>query len=553
MAVLGALFFVGGIVGGNLTMIKNVKAEDVWLTTEDGVRMHGRLFTPDPLPAGKKLPGVVFTHGFMTSLESYELPYGYEIARRGFAVLAIDYRGHGDTGGYIQHWTKTGKKMPPEQPEVARAVKHLRSLSYVDPERIGLAGHSMGGRASTCQGFLDPTIKATISIGFPPFIERLRKAVVPVDINEKLPKNFLMIIGDKDFIYSEVNARKSMLMATSGKFDKQNRLYGAFEDDSAREFRVIEGVGHVQEGNDPAHIRGTIRWLEKTLMDKEDKAEIPLSFQKPLFLFYLALLGVILGATPFCAFIRRRLYKDDPHTGDDDVAANVRGNFIKYAVLLFAGTIGSLALYKPLSDAISHGPVDVPLATANWILGLLWGLGAVLFAMFFVAKWVLKTDVGLIEHHNLGRGALFAVLAFVYYFAAINLAMSPHVFDLSPTGREFGIMVRLFAIAVIPMYVISLWIFKLGPISRPKGKLTVKLSIIVFVLFTHYAVFGTIFYPPEKEGLMVMSIFILSGIMLTSLQFIPGMASRKDPWPAAIFMSLFFSWLVGVIYPFVQT
>jgi len=73
-------------------------------------------------------------HGYINTRETQDA-FAIEFARRGYVVLALDQRGHGYSGGAA---TSRGFGGPD-------GLRYLRSLAFVDPNQIGLEGHSMGG------------------------------------------------------------------------------------------------------------------------------------------------------------------------------------------------------------------------------------------------------------------------------------------------------------------------------------------------------------------------------------------------------------------------
>jgi len=62
------------------------------------------------------------------------------LTESGYAVLAFDYRGFGESEG------ERGRLVPAEQmTDIRNAVTYMQTLGEVDPERIGLWGTSFGG------------------------------------------------------------------------------------------------------------------------------------------------------------------------------------------------------------------------------------------------------------------------------------------------------------------------------------------------------------------------------------------------------------------------
>ena len=69
-------------------------AQDVWLTTADGVRLHGWFFETEEAA----LATVIYFHGNGGNLSNVGW-VGERLSKRGFEVLLLDYRGYGRSEG----------------------------------------------------------------------------------------------------------------------------------------------------------------------------------------------------------------------------------------------------------------------------------------------------------------------------------------------------------------------------------------------------------------------------------------------------------------------
>ena len=98
--------------------------------------------------------------------------YALALSRRGYVTLTPDLITAGDrvpAGGkpfYTTdfyrahpHWSATGKMVW----DAMRAIDVLRGLAFVDPDRVGCMGHSLGGHVSLYTAALDPRVKAAVS------------------------------------------------------------------------------------------------------------------------------------------------------------------------------------------------------------------------------------------------------------------------------------------------------------------------------------------------------------------------------------------------------
>ena len=93
------------------------------------------------LPEGNgPFPAVVLTHGSGEETRDQSLGMAYLFAANGIAALIYDKRGCGESSG--KEWRAPFKDYAND---LLAGVRYLTTLSTIDPERIGLYGHSQGG------------------------------------------------------------------------------------------------------------------------------------------------------------------------------------------------------------------------------------------------------------------------------------------------------------------------------------------------------------------------------------------------------------------------
>lgn len=91
------------------------------------------------------------------------LRYGKELAERGYVVIAPDYPGFGDSKDYN---FKTDDYKSGTMKGIfnhIRCIDLLESLTFVDKNRIGTIGHSLGGHNAIFLAAFDPRVKVTVS------------------------------------------------------------------------------------------------------------------------------------------------------------------------------------------------------------------------------------------------------------------------------------------------------------------------------------------------------------------------------------------------------
>ncbi|MBQ8994610.1 MAG: alpha/beta fold hydrolase [Oscillospiraceae bacterium] len=143
------MIFVGaGIAGFVQTSFGYVRLVDVTLETDTGT-FTGYLMIPQNATAATPAPAIVTSHGYLNNREMQDLNY-VELSRRGFVVFAMDAYSHGDSSVSV---SDRGSEISRSTGGMTDAVEYLSTLDFVDPARIGVTGHSMGG------GYADKTAK----------------------------------------------------------------------------------------------------------------------------------------------------------------------------------------------------------------------------------------------------------------------------------------------------------------------------------------------------------------------------------------------------------
>jgi uncharacterized protein len=108
---------------------------------------------------GAGWPAVVLTGPFTGVKEQVTGSYAELLAAAGFATLAFDHRGFGESGGRRQHEDSQGKLA-----DVRAGVGLLAAQPEVDPARIGLAGICLGGGYAIRAAAQDPRVRAVAGI-----------------------------------------------------------------------------------------------------------------------------------------------------------------------------------------------------------------------------------------------------------------------------------------------------------------------------------------------------------------------------------------------------
>ncbi len=110
-----------------------------------GLKIYALLTVPDGEMPADGWPGIIFNHGYIPpseyrTTERY-INYVDRLARQGYVVFRIDYRGHGNSEGTAQG----AYGDPGYEVDVLNAIASLKRYPLVNPNKIGMWGHSMGG------------------------------------------------------------------------------------------------------------------------------------------------------------------------------------------------------------------------------------------------------------------------------------------------------------------------------------------------------------------------------------------------------------------------
>jgi dienelactone hydrolase len=95
------------------------------------------------------------------------------LAREGYVVLRLARRGHFGSEGTSYNYSSTSggpsaysvySSIQTDATDLLAAVEYLRTRSFVDPDRVAVGGHSVGGIVSVLAGARDPKLRAVISL-----------------------------------------------------------------------------------------------------------------------------------------------------------------------------------------------------------------------------------------------------------------------------------------------------------------------------------------------------------------------------------------------------
>ncbi|MCR8433423.1 MAG: alpha/beta fold hydrolase [Crenarchaeota archaeon] len=212
-------------------------------------------------PVGTRLGTVVLIHGALASKEMLH-PLASDLTRAGWRVVLFDQPGHGGTtGGYfissgeLVNTTLALKKVLNQTTEYRKMIIDYLRRETDSNETVIFGGHSLGAFLAillAVEAQNEFNVLATIAIA-PPYFPGL--------VNSSVPRNLLICLGEHDE-FIKFDAVRMYLDPTNSSDIRANRIYGSFENGTARMIFVSKFSDHILEVYDPAIISRVLEWID---------------------------------------------------------------------------------------------------------------------------------------------------------------------------------------------------------------------------------------------------------------------------------------------------
>ncbi len=150
-AVLRSLAVVAAVT--SLNALAATGDQRVSIRTDDGVSLAATWYEP----GGPIAPAVILIHMLHRTRLDWE-PVASRLAAGGIGALAIDLRGHGESGGGVA----SGEGGQPDYSallrDLAAARRYLASRGDVQQTRVGIAGASLGANLAVLEAAGDQSV-----------------------------------------------------------------------------------------------------------------------------------------------------------------------------------------------------------------------------------------------------------------------------------------------------------------------------------------------------------------------------------------------------------
>ncbi|WP_312208025.1 DPP IV N-terminal domain-containing protein [Empedobacter sp.] len=137
-----------------LANYNTAKVENVTLKADDGTDLYGKLIYPTNFDSSKKYPVIVYLYnGPHAQLIANRFPatgnlWYDHLAEKGYVVFTMDGRGSANRGLKFEQAIH-GNVATTEMNDQMKGVSFLKTLPFVDAERMGIHGWSYGGFMTT--------------------------------------------------------------------------------------------------------------------------------------------------------------------------------------------------------------------------------------------------------------------------------------------------------------------------------------------------------------------------------------------------------------------
>lgn len=448
------LILVGGLLAWNAqTAGGTIQIREVHFAGTNGTMMSGLLYIPDGVTAENPAPGILAVHGYINSRET-QAGFAIEFARRGYVVLALDQTGH----GYSDPPAFSNGFGGPD------GLKYLRSLDFVDPENIGMEGHSMGGWAILAAAAVYPDdYKALVLEGSStgaPFAQ---------EGTADWPRNLALVYSEWDE-FSElmwgvelpkqmVETDKLKTLFGTDETVEVGTLYGSIDEGTARRLYMPRGT-HPNDHISTEAIGNALEWMQMTL---EGGSDLPPSDQ----VWHWKEIGSFLGFIGFVLFLFP--------TG----ALLLRTEFFRELVSPVPALKGASGLNWWIAAALT---VVIPALTFFWLQNngtswfpasafwpqtittgiMAWAVGNGLIALILFAGWhywMNRKAEATLENYGVTWEGRFNWMKIVKALLLAICIIVPGYLLLLLAGAVFKIDFRLWVLALKPMSPLHFQIF----------------------------------------------------------------------------------------------
>lgn len=434
-----ALMLLSSIVASAVqTSGGRVDMKELTIETDAGYIMSAYLLVPENATAENPAPAIVTSHGYLNNKEMTDANY-VELARRGFVVLAVDQPDHGDSGVTPDFFI-----LSPDG--VYQGVLALSRMPFVDKNKIGVTGHSMGAWSCTAAVLADNAAD-----------EQLISSVL-IHCNDATYTDetgaYVNIYGSRDV--GIISAVYDEFFGTSYAEDgtKLSSPY-YMESDGAQSFLYF--------GQDPAGLEAREAYTYYT--DNVDGEEALRVIYRPEVIHPWSHFSAR-SETSVIDYFERSLGAPNPIASSNQIWQWKEAfNFVGViGLVLFICSFATLLLFTPTFESLRAKEVAAPAKITDKKALLWFWVSLVIGAIFGTVVYLPLVNMGVSmtvsQTESMGLGlwstccGLFTILSMVVYYQCYG---KKHGLDLAAAGvkmplKKLGLSILMALIVVVVAY-----------------------------------------------------------------------------------------------------
>lgn len=223
-----------------------------------GVPLAGLLYRPDH--ASGDLPAVVVSGSWTSVKEQMAGLYAQRLAAHGFAALAFDFTGYGESGGEPRDVESPSLK----NQDLEHAVSFLAGAAGIDPDRIGSVGICAGGAFAAVHASGDPRVRslAMVAAG----LQDAEFARMALGGEESFQQH--LVIGQKARAHYEETGEVQYVPAVSDT-DPTAAMYGPFT------YYLDRSRGAIPQYRNRFALMAWAEWLTFEPAESADRITVP--------------------------------------------------------------------------------------------------------------------------------------------------------------------------------------------------------------------------------------------------------------------------------------
>lgn len=475
-----------------------VTVKDMNVVVAAGKSVNAQIYIPKNATPENKVPLIVVSHGSYNNLDHQDQNM-IELSRRGFAVISLDEYNHGSSDMEVADASIFASQAMRQLIDYACA-----SYTFIDTDKIGVAGHSMGGIISNATvayyfaqealGLGENKVSAVLDVGYDPQLEPYTIDGVEEPIDLTIDWGVVCAKYDEWFFKGDTGNPADYLTSTNAR-TFVNQLDGVDVTDKVENHKLytgtIDGEEYIRVINQNNEIHPLNHFSKASCANEIDffyaAFGVPSGYEKidsadQIWQFkelfnLVGLVGIFLFLFPFASMLIHgttffgELAKPEPATAPALTTGKRKAAYwITYAINLVIPAL----LVVPVMFKWVGKEISVPYTFSKWFGEpntnelAAWTLAvAVALLAVFLISWALtkdKTQKGIPERWGLKGGVRVIWKSFLLALATVTAAYvilfaSDLIFNVDYRiwvidMRVFNVQKVVYALAYFPAFAI---------------------------------------------------------------------------------------------------